>query len=277
MSHVPPVYLDHAATTPMHPAAIEAMTAACHRRERLLASYRGPGGPAPDGGVAGEHRRAAGRPAFRGLFTSGGTESDNLALKGIYWARRDADENRRRIITTAVEHHAVLDAVGWLVHHEQAEVTLLPTGPDGSVTPAALRAALEEYGDDVALASVMWANNEVGTIMPIAELAASQPSSTSRCTPTPSRRRARCRSTSRPAGVGDERGRAQVRRSHGVGALLLRRDTACVPLLTAAARSVTCVRAHRMSPVWSAMAAAADIAVEAWRHRRAAAAPCGTG
>jgi cysteine desulfurase len=105
------------------------------------------------------------------VFTAGGTESDNLAIKGIYWARRDAEPRRRRIVTTAVEHHAVLDSVEWLAEHEGAEVTWLPTASDGSVTPGALRAALQEH-DDVALVSVMWANNEVGTVQPVAALAA---------------------------------------------------------------------------------------------------------
>ena len=105
------------------------------------------------------------------IFTAGGTESDNLAVKGIYWARRDGDLRRRRIVTTPVEHHAVLDAVEWLVGHEGADVTWLPVEADGSVLPSALREALQDH-DDVALVTVMWANNEVGTIMPIAELAA---------------------------------------------------------------------------------------------------------
>ena len=78
---------------------------------------------------------------------------------------------RRRIVTTPVEHHAVLDAVEWLAEHEGAEVSWLPVDADGSVAPAALREALQDH-DDVALVSIMWANNEVGTIMPIAELAA---------------------------------------------------------------------------------------------------------
>ena len=65
----------------------------------------------------------------------------------------------------------MLDSVGWLVEHEGAEVTWLPVADDGSVAPAALRDVLQEH-DDVALVSIMWANNEVGTIMPIAELAA---------------------------------------------------------------------------------------------------------
>jgi cysteine desulfurase len=105
------------------------------------------------------------------IFTAGGTESDNLAVKGIYWSRRDAEPRHRRIITTEVEHHAVLDSVDWLVEHEGAQVTWLPTASDGSVSAAALREALQSH-DDVALVSVVWANNEVGTIMPVAELAA---------------------------------------------------------------------------------------------------------
>ena len=156
----------------MFPAAIQAMTA-------VLATV----GNASSLHTAGRHARRRMEEARESIaarlgarpseviFTSGGTESDNLALKGIYWARRDADPRRRRIITSAVEHHAVLDAIEWLVHHEGAEVTFLPTEPDGSVTPSALRDALRN-NDDVALVSVMWANNEVGTIMPIAELAA---------------------------------------------------------------------------------------------------------
>jgi cysteine desulfurase len=106
------------------------------------------------------------------IFTAGGTESDNLAVKGIFWARRDADPRRRRVIASAVEHHAVLDAVDWLVAHEGADVTWLPVDPTGQVDPAALRAAIEHDPTDVALISVMWANNEVGTIQPVRTLAA---------------------------------------------------------------------------------------------------------
>ena len=106
------------------------------------------------------------------LFTAGGTESDNLAVKGIYWARHAADPRRTRIISSVIEHHAVLDPIDWLVGHEGAEVTWLPVDATGTVSPDALRAAIEVDPDTVALVSVMWANNEVGTIQPIAELAA---------------------------------------------------------------------------------------------------------
>jgi cysteine desulfurase len=166
------VYLDHAATTPMHPAAIEAMTA-------VLGTVGNASSLHTSGRTARrrieESReliadKLGARPS-EVIFTAGGTESDNLAVKGIYRARRDADPSRRRIITSQVEHHAVLDSVDWLVEHEGAQVTWLPTAADGSVSAAALSDALHSH-DDVALVSVMWANNEVGTVMPIAELAA---------------------------------------------------------------------------------------------------------
>ncbi len=103
------------------------------------------------------------------IFTSGGTESDNLAVKGLFWARRAADPGRIRIISSAVEHHAVLDAVDWLEQHEGARVTWLPVDEVGRVSPAALADAI---GDDSGFVTVMWANNEIGTMQPIAELAA---------------------------------------------------------------------------------------------------------
>jgi cysteine desulfurase len=166
------VYLDHAATTPMHPAAVEAMTAAL-RAVGNAASLHTSGRTARRRIEESREliaEKLGARPS-EVLFTAGGTESDNLAVKGIYWARRDADPRHRRIITSEVEHHAVLDSVNWLVEHEGAQVTWLPTAADGSVSAASLRDALRNH-DDVALVSVMWANNEVGTVLPVAELAA---------------------------------------------------------------------------------------------------------
>ena len=105
------------------------------------------------------------------VLTSGGTEADNLAVKGLYWSRRDADPARTRILAAPVEHHAVLDAVHWLGEHEGATVEYLPVDSYGRVDPEALREAILRNPDDVALATVMWANNEIGTILPIRELA----------------------------------------------------------------------------------------------------------
>ncbi len=134
------------------------------------------------------------------VFTGGGTESDNLAVKGIFWARRAAGPAAIRVVASAVEHHAVLDAVEWLAEHEGAAVTWLPVDEAGRLDPAALAELLDAHGDEVALVTAMWANNEVGTVQPVAELAAlAAAARVSRSTPTRSRRSARCRSTSPPA------------------------------------------------------------------------------
>ena len=198
----------------MHPAAIEAMTA-------VLATVGNASSLHGTGRVARRRMEEAretlakllGARPSEVIFTAGGTESDNLAVKGIYWARRDADPRRRRIVTTPVEHHAVLDAVEWLAEHEGAEVTWLPVDDDGSVAPAALREALQDH-DDVALVTVMWANNEVGTIMPIAELAAiaAEFDVPMHSDADPGRRPDPGR-LHRQRTVGDERRRAQVRRT----------------------------------------------------------------
>jgi len=105
------------------------------------------------------------------ILTGGGTESDNLAIKGIFWARRASNPQRRRLLISAVEHHAVIDAAQWLVEHEGAEVSWLPVDALGRVHPETLRAALAEHGDTAALVSIMWVNNEVGTITAVGELA----------------------------------------------------------------------------------------------------------
>jgi cysteine desulfurase len=106
------------------------------------------------------------------VFTSGGTESDNLAVKGLFWSRRDADPRRTRVLSTALEHHAVLDPLHWLAEEEGAEVVLSPIDPLGRLDLAAFRAAVEADPESVALVSVMWANNEVGTIQPVDEVVA---------------------------------------------------------------------------------------------------------
>jgi cysteine desulfurase len=106
------------------------------------------------------------------VFTAGGTESDNLAVKGIFWARRDADPRRRRVLASAVEHHAVMDAVEWLGVHEGADVTWLPVDAQGLLHPETLRRAIGDDPDSIALVTIMWANNEVGTVQRIAELVA---------------------------------------------------------------------------------------------------------
>lgn len=106
------------------------------------------------------------------IFTSGGTEADNLAVKGLYWSRRDADPARTRILCSPVEHHAVQDTVQWLEKHEGATVVWLPVDGDGVVPLDAIRAELEAHADTTALLTVMWANNEVGTVQDIPAITA---------------------------------------------------------------------------------------------------------
>jgi cysteine desulfurase len=258
-----PVYLDHAATTPMHPAAIEAMTAALATVGNA-SSLHGTGRVARRRMEESREKLAqllGARPS-EVIFTAGGTESDNLAVKGIYWARRDADARRVRIVTTPVEHHAVLDAVEWLVEHEGAEVTWLPVDKDGAVTAAALRDVLQAH-DDVALVTVMWANNEVGTIMPIAELAAVAAEFD-----VPMHSDAVQAIGQIPVDFAASGLSAMSIGAHkfggpvGIGALLLRRDTACVPLLHGGGQERDVRSGTPNVAAAVAMAVAAEVAIE---------------
>jgi cysteine desulfurase len=167
------VYLDHAATTPILPEAAAAMTAqlgAVGNPNSLHASGR-----AARRVVEESRETIAGAMGCRPgevVFTSGGTESDNLALKGLFWSRHAEDPRRSRIISTAVEHHAVLDPLHWLAAEAGADVVLSPVDSLGRLDLEAFRAAVEAAPESVALVSVMWANNEVGTVQPIAEVVA---------------------------------------------------------------------------------------------------------
>ncbi|MDH6587441.1 cysteine desulfurase [Streptomyces sp. SAI-208] len=166
-------YLDHAATTPMLPEAVEALTAhlgATGNASSLHASGRVARRTVEEARET--LAEALGARPSEIVFTSGGTEADNLAVKGLYWSRREADPARTRVLASPVEHHAVLDAVHWLGEHEGATVEYLPVDRHGRVHPDALREAIAQNPADVALATVMWANNEIGTILPVRELAA---------------------------------------------------------------------------------------------------------
>ncbi|WP_375479453.1 cysteine desulfurase family protein [uncultured Jatrophihabitans sp.] len=165
-------YLDHAATTPMLPEAVAAVTAAMGTVGNPSSLHAA--------GRAARRRVEESRESIAAslgarpsevIFTAGGTESDNLAIKGLYWARRSAEPARRRVVISAVEHHAIFDAAEWLVEHEGTELVVLPVDPSGAVDPADLRRVLAEDPGAVALVSVMWANNEIGTIQPVRVLA----------------------------------------------------------------------------------------------------------
>jgi cysteine desulfurase len=159
------IYLDHAATTPLDPRVFEVM------RPHLEAGFGNPSSMHAAGRAARQAVEAArdqvasalGVAPLEVLFTSGGTEADNQAIKGIAWAGRAAGKGNH-LVTTAIEHHAVLDVVEWLAEREGFDVDVVPVRPDGIVDPERLLSAVR---DDTLLVSVMAANNEIGTVQPL--------------------------------------------------------------------------------------------------------------
>jgi cysteine desulfurase len=163
-----PIYLDHAATTPVRPEVLEAMLPYFGGRFGNPSSIYRLGREARQAMDRARDTVAAAlgcRPA-EVLFTSCGSESDNLAIKGVAYACRDRGNH---LITTQVEHHAVLHTCEWLERYAGFEVTYLPVDHHGLVELPALEAAIT---DRTTLVSVMLANNEVGTIQPLPAIAA---------------------------------------------------------------------------------------------------------
>lgn len=158
------IYMDHASTTPMAPEVIKAMNAAFVEIFGNASSLHQPGLSARAALEEARERVAGliGAEAGEVYFTSGGTESDNLAIRGAALANRDRG---RHIITTTIEHPAVLEPCKAL-EKEGFEVTYLPVTREGLVEVEALEAAIRK---DTILISIMHANNEIGTIQPIAE------------------------------------------------------------------------------------------------------------
>lgn len=166
------VYLDNAATTPMLPEAIDAYTDAM-RQVGNPASIHSQGQSAKR--MLEEAREviatSLGCDPIEVILTSGGTESINLAVKGIYW-KRNADASRPVILAPGGEHHATIDTLEWLEKHEDAQIVWLPLDADGRLEPAVVERALIEHGSRVALLTLLWASNEVGTVQPVTEIAA---------------------------------------------------------------------------------------------------------
>jgi cysteine desulfurase len=224
-------YLDHAATTPMVPQALEAMTEQLARTGNP-SSLHTAGRAARR--VVEESRElfaaaVGGRPS-EVIFTSGGTESDNLAVKGTFWARRDA-QGATRVLVSEIEHHAVLDAVEWLAAHEGAELTWLPVDKLGRLRLDVALAELERDPQGIALTTVMWANNEVGTLQPLIELVEA-----ARAQAVPTHSDAVQALGQVPLSFADSGLDLVTVTGHkiggpvGVGALLARRDATLVPL-----------------------------------------------
>jgi cysteine desulfurase len=169
------IYLDHAATTPMIEPAIDAM-------ERALRKIGNPSSLHTDGRATRKDVEEAreviaqslGCQASEVIFTGSGTEANNSAIKGLFWSTPD----KNLIVVSAIEHHAVLDPAHWLVEHEGAELIEIPVTDSGVIDCEFLRDLVAKRGNEIALISVMSANNETGVIQPIStvvEIAGSIP------------------------------------------------------------------------------------------------------
>jgi cysteine desulfurase len=226
-------YLDHAATTPMLPEAAATLTDALGRVGNA-SSLHSAGRRARRAVEESRETIAAAVGALPSevVLATGGTEADNLAVKGLYWARRAADARRTRVVVSAAEHHAVLDAGEWLAEHEGAQLDVLPVDGHGRVDPEVLRAALAAHVDEVAVVSVMWANNEVGTLNDVRALA-----EVAHDFGVPFHTDAVQAVGAVPVDFAASGVDALSLTGHklggpvGAGALLLRRDAACTPLL----------------------------------------------
>ena len=166
-------YLDHAASTPVRPEAAAAFTDALSHAGNPSSVHRH--GQAARALVEDAREYLAtvlGCQPIEVIFTSGGTESINLALVGLFRAAVEKDAQRNRIVVPEAEHHATLDTVLWLQEHEGAVLEWIPVDAQGRIDVPELQDTLERAGKAVALVSMLWANNEVGTIQPVAEIAA---------------------------------------------------------------------------------------------------------
>ncbi|HEY7854464.1 MAG TPA: cysteine desulfurase family protein [Aquiluna sp.] len=172
------VFLDHASTTPVRKPSLDALVAA-------LAEIGNPQSVHTHGQQTRAHLEDARDELALAvdcnrsevIFTSGGTESNNQAIKGIFWARNQ-DRKRPIVVSSAIEHHALIDPIEWLVKHEGAELVLVKLLANGEIDLADLESIITKHGDDIALISLMWVNNEVGIITDIkkvTELARSIP------------------------------------------------------------------------------------------------------
>lgn len=160
------VYLDHAATTPMADAALKAMTTSLSKLGNPSSLHTEGRSVRKDVEDAREViAKAVDCLASEIIFTGSGTEADNAAIKGLFWK-----SGKKVVVISAIEHSAVIDPAQWLQEHEGAEVVYIPVNSDGVIDLDFLRNLVKERADEIALISVMHANNETGVIQPIAEV-----------------------------------------------------------------------------------------------------------
>lgn len=166
------VYLDHAATTDVLDSVIDAVTSQM-RFGKNPSSLHSAGRSARSAVEEARYAiaKAVGSDPAEIIFTSGGTEADNLAVKGLFWKRQEANPAANKILVSSIEHHAIADTVEWLEKHEGAEPVWVDVDSNGVVSVDQIRDVVEENPDSIALITVMWANNEMGALQPIKEIA----------------------------------------------------------------------------------------------------------
>ena len=164
-----PIYFDHAATTTMADSAITALNNQLKKLGNASSLHSAGRSVRKDlEGAREDIANAIDCAPSEVIFTATGTEANNLAIKGLYW--KAIKEDKKVIITSTFEHHAVMDPIAWLAEHEGAQVVGINVDRNGFIDLAELKQAVAEHKDQIAFISIMHANNEVGTIQDIAQV-----------------------------------------------------------------------------------------------------------
>ena len=166
---MPSIYVDHAATTPLSPAAFKAITS--QLQELGNPSSLHTHGRATRKSLEDAREsiaREVGSLASEVIFTASGTEANNIALKGLWWNGKA--QGKKVVVISAIEHHAILDPAHWLATHESAEVILVPVNVHGVIDLEFLKELISRRGSEIAVISIMHSNNETGVVQPIREV-----------------------------------------------------------------------------------------------------------
>ena len=168
---MPPIYVDHAATTPLSPAAFKAITSQLQELgnpSSLHTHGRATRKVLEDAREA--IAREVGSLPSEVIFTASGTEANNIALKGLWWNGKA--QGKKVVVISAIEHHAILDPAQWLENHEGAEVVIVPVDVHGVIDLAFLKELIANRSHEIAVISIMHSNNETGVLQPIHEVVA---------------------------------------------------------------------------------------------------------
>ena len=168
---MPSIYLDHAATTPLSPAAFKAITS--QLQELGNPSSLHTHGRATRKALEDAREAIAAQVGClpsEVIFTASGTEANNIALKGLWWNGKA--QGKSVVLISAIEHHAILDPAHWLETHEGAEVILAPVNVHGVVDLEFIKDLISKRGDEIAVISIMHSNNETGVVQPVQEIVA---------------------------------------------------------------------------------------------------------